>query len=51
MFKTEKSIDLGQYIWKKMTDGENNVNVATCKEQDNEIGLAKEAKLKKVMPI
>ena len=37
----QRSIDLGQYIWKKMTDGENNVNVATCKVQDNEIGLAK----------
>ena len=31
-----------------MTDGENNVNVATCKVQDNEIGLAKEAELKKL---
>ena len=44
----QRSIDLGQYIWKKMTDGENNVNVATCKVQDNGIGLAKEAELKKL---
>ena len=44
----QRSIDLGQFIWKKMTDGENNVNVATCKVQDNEIELAKEAELKKL---
>ena len=47
----QKSTDLSQYIWKKVTvndDDSLNVNAVTSKVQDNEIGLAKEAELKKL---
>ena len=47
----QKSVDLSQYIWKKVTNDDNdslNVHVTTCNIQDNEIGLAKETELKKL---
>ena len=47
-----RSIDVSQYIWKKVTNiddnNKNNVHVVTCKVKDNEIELAKETELKKL---
>ena len=48
----QKSIDVSQYIWKKVTNIDdnnmNNVHVVTCKVKDNEIELAMETELKKL---
>ena len=48
----QKSIDVSQYIWKKVTNIDdsnmNNVHAVTCKVKDNEIELAKETELKKL---
>ena len=48
----QKSIDMRQYIWKKMTNVDNNitndVHVVTSKVQDNETEFAKETELKKL---
>ena len=48
----QKSIDVSQYIWKKVTNIDdnnmNNVHVVTCKMKDNEFELAKETELKKL---
>ena len=47
----QKSIDMRQYIWKKLTNVDNNitndVHVVTSKVQDNETEFAKETELKK----
>ena len=46
----QKSIDMRQYIWKKVTSVDNNitndVHVVTSKVQDNETEFAKETELK-----
>ena len=51
----QKSIDVSQYIWKKVTNIDDNnmnkVHVVTCKVKDNEIELAKETELKKLCQI